>query len=218
MKTSTKLEGCEDPETVGYQGRCNALNRQGENGERCRKQAGWGTTHVGVGACRLHGGSTRNHAKFAEVEIARREVALWGGRKDVHPATALLELVQWKAAEVEYWRFRVAELAEEDLTYGRTKHEAGVDKGMPVDVVTEEGKPHIAHQMLRAAEQDLAQYAAASLKAGVDERLVQVAQAQAVQLLGVIRQVVADPRLQVSESAPVDVVIADAIREVGHAH
>lgn len=179
----------------------------------CTRPAGWGTTHPGIGKCKLHGGSTRNHAKFAEVETARRDVALWGGRKDVHPATALLELVQWKAAEVEYWRFRVAEIAEEDLTWGTTKvKEGGDDYG-----TTSEAKPHIAHTMLRQAEQDLAAYSAASLKAGVDERLVQVAQSQAVQLLAVIRAVVSDPRLGVVAGAPVDSVIAEAIREVGHA-
>lgn len=192
---------------IGHGGKCNSLVRQPEyDGDRCDLPAGWGTTHQGVGACRKHGGSTRNHAKFAEVETARRNVNLWGGRKDVHPAQALLELVQWKASEVEYWRYRVAEINEEDLTWGTSKVKTGGDDYG----TTEEAKPHIALVMLRQAERDLADYAAASLKAGVEASLVEIAKGQATQLAAVLRALVADPR--VSIDGPADVVIVDALR------
>ena len=36
--------------------RCGARARS--TGGRCRKPAGWGTDHNGVGRCRLHGGAT----------------------------------------------------------------------------------------------------------------------------------------------------------------
>lgn len=186
---------------------CGGLKRQPEyEGEMCKRPAGWGTTHPGVGRCKLHGGSTRNHAKFAEVETGRRQVELWGGRRDVHPAQALLELVQWKASEVAYWRFRVAEIAEEDLTWGTSKIKTGgEDYG-----TTEEAKPHIALVMLRQAEHDLADYASASLKAGVEAAQVEIAKAQASLLASVLRAIVADPRVTVS--GPADVVIVDALR------
>jgi hypothetical protein len=48
--------------------RCGARLRQSEG--RCRKTAGWGTTHVGTGRCRLHGGSTARQTAGAE----RRQV------------------------------------------------------------------------------------------------------------------------------------------------
>lgn len=195
-----------DETAIGHAGKCNARNRQGEQGERCKRPAGWGTTHVGIGACRTHGGSTRNHAKFAEVETARRSVDLWGGRKDIHPAQALLELVQWKSSEVAYWRFRVAEINEEDLTWGISKVKTGGDdRG-----TTEEAKPHIALVMLRQAERDLADYASASLKAGVEASLVEIAKGQASQLAAVLRALVADPRVTIDGVA--DVVIVDALR------
>lgn len=40
---------------------CGAIGRQ--TGKPCRRPAGWGTDHVGVGPCKLHLGSTRNHRK-----------------------------------------------------------------------------------------------------------------------------------------------------------
>lgn len=188
-------------------GLCNGKKRQPEyEGETCKRPAGWGTTHPGIGACKLHGGGTRWHARFAEVETARRQVALWGGRRDVHPAQALLELVQWKAAEVEYWRFRVSEIAEEDLTWGTSKVKTGGDDFG----TTEEAKPHIALTQLRLAERDLADYSAASLKAGVEARLVDVAASQAERLAGALRALVSDPRVTIEGDA--SVVVLDALK------
>lgn len=188
---------------------CGGKKRQGDGGP-CQRPAGWGTSHVGTGACKLHGGATPNAGKAATVELARREVALWGGRRDVHPAQALLELVQWKAAEVEYWRARVSELDASDLTWGTTKSESGLDKGEPTDLRTQEAKPHVAHVMLRQAEQDLAAYAAASLKAGVDAALVRVAQSQADLLARVLHRLLADTRVTVVGEP--SLIVMDALR------
>lgn len=182
------------------------------SGERCKLPA-----LPGVTVCRFHGGlaphvkaagARRHAAALAEAE-AQAAVELWGGRRDVHPAQALLELVQWKAAEVAYWRMRVAEIEEEDLTWGTSKIKTGCDD----DGVTQEAKPHIALTLLRQAEQDLAAYSSASLKAGVDQAMVQIAQVQAARLLDVIRIVLADPRLAIAAPSEVqNQVLADAIR------
>ncbi len=183
------------------------------SGERCKLPA-----LPGVTVCRFHGGlaphvkaagARRHAAALAEAE-AQAAVELWGGRRDVHPAQALLELVQWKAAEVAYWRMRVSEVEEDALTWGTSKVEDSDEEGT---TVTKEAKPHIALVLLRQAEQDLAAYSSASLKAGVDQAMVQIAQVQAARLLDVIRIVLADPRLAIT--APSDVqnqVLADAIR------
>lgn len=38
---------------------CGARKRQPRHlGERCARPAGWGTTHLGFGRCKLHGGAT----------------------------------------------------------------------------------------------------------------------------------------------------------------
>lgn len=189
--------------------RCTARNRKGDP---CRR-----APIVGGTVCWTHGGATRQaqaaavqrHARALAEAEAQAAVQLWGGRRDVHPAQALLELVQWKAAEVAYWRMRVSEISEDDLTWGTSKVKTGGDDAG----TTEEAKPHIALALLRQAEQDLAAYSAASLKAGVDAAMVQIAQVHAARLLDVIRVVLADSRLAIA--APADVqnqVLADAIR------
>jgi hypothetical protein len=161
---------------------CGAKRRQGEEGQTCRRPAGWGTDHPGIGPCKLHGGSTPAHKTAAAVTQAKRDVVLFGARRDIHPAEALLELVQWTAGEVDYWRSRVRVLDEEALTWGVTKvKEEGHDKG-----TTYEAKPNIAYSMLVQASDRLEKYAASALKAGVDERRVRVAESQGTQLLGVL--------------------------------
>lgn len=47
---------------------CGAKTR---GGGACRRPAGWGTGHAGVGRCKLHGGATPNHQKSAEDQQAR---------------------------------------------------------------------------------------------------------------------------------------------------
>src|SRR4249920_131530 len=191
--------------------RCGAQSRTGGT---CKLPAGHGTDHVGIGRCKLHGGSTPNHRANAELIKAVQAVELWGGRKDIHPAEALLELVQWKAAEVEYWRRQVASLEESDLTWGVTEATEMVGgEGGGFDSTKREAKPHIALVLLRNAEQDLANYASAALKAGVDAALVRVAEVQASRLVAAMDRLLADPRVTVE--GDVRGVVLDALQGLG---
>jgi len=169
--------------------RCGGPKRQGEG--TCTQAAGWGTDHPGIGRCKLHGGSTSSHTKAAELEQARRDVLVLGARRDIHPAEALIELVQFKAGEVDYWRGRVQELDEKRLTWGKTKRkQGGEDRG-----TTFEARPNVAYVLLREAERDLAAYCAAALKAGVDERRVRLAESYGHQLASVIQGILRDLEL-----------------------
>ena len=87
--------------------RCGAKTRAGAP---CGRPAGWGTGHPGIGRCKLHGGSTPNHQRAAQLEIARRECDRLGIPIDVDPGTALIGLVREAAGNVEFYRSLVAEL------------------------------------------------------------------------------------------------------------
>jgi hypothetical protein len=158
--------------------RCTATNGRGE---RCKRRPILGGT-----VCPTHGGKAPQVRAAAERRVieqtARAEVVLFGGRRDIHPADALLELVQWTAGEVDYWRHRVRLLDEDALTWGVTKvKEGGDDRG-----TTEEAKPNIAYVMLVDASNRLERYSTAALKAGVDERRVRLAEQQGTLLHGVL--------------------------------
>jgi hypothetical protein len=196
---------------IGYDGLCNALKRQPEyDGDRCELPAGWGTVHVGVGACRKHGGSTRNHVRFAQVVEAQAYVDLFGGKKNVSPEDSLLDLVQRKAAEAEYWRYRVSLLAEEDLLWGTTKVKTGGDD----HGTTQEAKPAGELVMLHKVERDLADYSAAAIKSGVQEKQVRAMEMLAQILVATLTRVL--DRLSLTEEQQViaGTVVPDVLRSL----
>lgn len=168
--------------------RCTAKSKQ--TGERCRAARVPGAT-----VCHWHGGKggrlRKKIERTREQEEMQKTIEVLGGRRDIHPADALIELVQTKAAEVEYWKARLSELQPDMLTWGRTKHERGIDKGLEVDMVTKESRPHIILTLLHKAQDDLARFSAAALKAGVDEARLRIAETQAAWAIELIRQALA---------------------------
>lgn len=169
----------------------------------CGLSAGWGTNHKGTGRCRKHGGNTPTHVKSAVVAQAKQDVMLFGARRDIHPADALLELVQWTAGEVDYWRQRVRVLEEHELTWGVTRvKEGGDDRG-----TTEEAKPNVAYSMLVDASNRLERYSASALKAGVDERRVKLAEQQGTLIQGVLVAVLGELGHDVAPGSPAAQVI-----------
>jgi len=72
---------------------CGATTRSGTH---CRREAGWGTPHFGIGRCKLHGGSTPTHIKASEVEMANRAAKALNLTvlPDVHPGDALMNEVR----------------------------------------------------------------------------------------------------------------------------
>lgn len=81
---------------------CGARKRQGEG--TCKRPAGWGTDHFGVGRCKLHGGSTRDQSLNAAKEQARAELARIG----VAPVTDPLAALSAIAGEVVAWKDMLA--------------------------------------------------------------------------------------------------------------
>lgn len=164
---------------------CGAKKRGSEG--FCGLRAGWGTDHPGVGRCKLHGGSTGAHRRNAQLVRARRDVEAWGGREDVSPPEALLDLVRSKAAEVAYWEERVAGLSDVERA-GVMVHRVE-ERGLS-DVVVRQAGTHVWLVLLHEAQDQLAQYAAAAIRAGADRALVEFASMQAAWLVPVLRRAV----------------------------
>ena len=176
-------------------------------GQRCGRSATNGAT-----VCQVHGagsaGVKRKARQRVELANAEHEVARLGARRDIHPAEALLELVHWTAGEVDYWRHRVTQLDDDALTWGTTRIKTGGDdRG-----TTEEAKPHIAYAMLERSSDRLAAYAAAALKAGVDERRIRVAEAQGALVADVIRGILTDLHLTPDQQLLVGTVVPNRLR------
>ena len=103
---------------------CGGKKRQGEG--TCTRPPGWGTTHAGIGACKLHGGSTPNAVIHAQRVVAQRTidaayVNAYGRPRFIDPAEGLIEEYWRSAGIVAGLETRVAEIPADDLVWGVTE-------------------------------------------------------------------------------------------------
>ncbi len=223
---------------------CGAEKR---SGGPCERPAGWGTSHPGIGCCKNHGGSTPTHERAAQKEVARRECATLGIPIEVDPGDALIGELWETAGNVAFYRQLVQQFPahpepdewvepepdEEKLldgppdeetkghwrrgapgVYGPTYHVSGLPTG--------EAKPHILVQLYNDERRHLKDVAAAALRAGVEERRVRMAEADASRILGAqVTALVAmgmGDRLEEFRVAFVDALRADEPLALGAAH
>ena len=136
-----------------------------KDGGPCRKFAGEGTDHFGVGRCKYHGGATRSHRRHAvELEAKRRMVKLGEPLADARPHAVLLALLRASAGHVEWLHSEVAELG---------------------DLGT-----HEAQVILRLYDEErdrLTRIAKSCSEAGVEEAQINFQQAQALTLVRAVR-------------------------------
>lgn len=87
--------------------------------ETCRKAAGFGTPHVGIGACTFHGGSSPYHIMKWVKHEAEKEWAKRGfPYREIDPYTALMEEV-WRTA----WLVHFAEKKVHEEGLQESTHE-----------------------------------------------------------------------------------------------
>lgn len=96
-----------DPTQPSHGRWCNAQKKQGPG--LCRKPAGWGTNHAGIGNCRLHLGNARNHRTAAFNEQAKRELA----RLDVPAVDDPLTELKKLAGQVVAWKDALSDKVNE---------------------------------------------------------------------------------------------------------
>lgn len=189
------------------------------NGDSCRAWAVRGAT-----VCVSHGGAApavrAAAARRVAEEKARRVALKVTGPVEVDPARALIDLVHSAAGEVAYWRAEVDRVQAEhprQMTMGVTRVEQGTRERGVVDVKTIETVPHIAYRMWTEARERLARYATAALKAGIEERRVQLAEDQGALMAQVIRGILQDLDLTAEQQARSSEVAARHLRLVSQA-
>lgn len=134
---------------------------------KCERPAGWGTDHAGIGPCKLHGGglpSVRTAALRTMIDMEMKGDGNFGANLpvDIHPTDALLELVKMTAGYVRWLNSKVAEEDGILQRNGQTKSDE-------------------MSAMIRALGEytdRLARFSKMALDAGVEERIVRLAEAQ----------------------------------------
>lgn len=154
---------------------CGAARRS--DNAPCQRPAGWGTDHVGLGRCKLHGGCTPNHVTAARKALAVEAAVTFGLPVDIDPQQALLDEVHRSAGMVAYYQHQ-AIAADED--------EGLIAEGMFGEY------PVIWLKLLAEERQHLVAVAATCVKLGLDERRVRLAEQEGQLLANVLRGVLAD--------------------------
>jgi len=218
-------------ERVGqWQERCGAKNRPDpDTGEirTCRHMAGMGTTHPGVGHCKHHGGNTPAGNKYAARKYAEkllgRERERFGGNPelvgDISPAEALLEevrrsvaLVRWLEQRIAMWQYDSA-TPEEQLGWERLG-------GLPALMAeTARGASSFTDErewlmIYREERKHMASISKMAIDAGVQERLVRLAEDQGRLLASAIQAVLDALNLTPAQHAIVPQVVPVILRKV----
>lgn len=173
----------------------------------CHQSAGFGTDHSGEGHCRYHGGTHPRAAAAAkarlEIRKAREECERLGIHVEIDPGEALIRAVWEAAGNVEFYRSRIQELVREDLNRP-TFHISGQPTGETVQ------HPFL---VLYNQERDrLVAFSTAALKAGVDERRVRLAEADAQVMFGAVMAAMREAGITDAQQEAIRSGIADNLR------
>lgn len=165
------------------EGKCNGKLSKGRPG-RCTQKAGWGTEHVGIGKCKLHGGKTPNHNKSAQVAIAKAEAAKYGTPIEMGPAESLLAELARTHGWISFFESQVGDLKVNQLAWGQTRRKiGGEDNGS-----TYEAKASIWFQLLQEQRKHLIAVVDSCTRSGVAEHMMRLAEDQGRMVAGVIQR------------------------------
>lgn len=198
---------------VGHDGpRCGAKKHQGEG--TCTQVAGWGTTHVGEGPCKLHGGSTWSVSKGSHLRLVEKRIqaqmATYGVPLEVSPTDALLSVVHRTAGHVKWLADCIAELDPEVLTWGVTQVKTGGHDGG----TTEAAEPHVLLKLYQQERDRLIKASAEAIRCGIEERRVKLAEAQGALVAQAVRAILGDLHLTAEQQAMVSEVVPRRLREL----
>lgn len=157
-----------------------------KNGALCRKFAGEGTEHPGVGRCKYHLGNTKEHQKHAVKVTAQREAAKaqqtlleqavnFGLILDVEPVEALLMTLRMSYGHLAWLRYEITLLDDKASFDAR-----------------------VLLRMFDDERERVARIAKMALDAGVQERQVQLAERYGEMLADLLKTIFGDPDLALS--------------------
>lgn len=149
----------------------------------CCQPAGWGTSHLGFGPCKFHGGNLPGHVKHAEKQMAAKACATFGLPVEVDPHQALMQEI-WRTNGHVLWLGELIANMEDESTL-KQYSEAGV-------------QPSVWITMYEAERAHLVKVAAEAIKCGVAERQIQLAEEQGRLMAMVMQAFIRDPELNLT--------------------
>jgi hypothetical protein len=192
--------------------RCGSKQRRRDG--TCTLPAGWGTDHVGVGRCKLHGGNTPSQVANARTEQARRAVATYGLPVAVDPGEALLAEVARTNGHV-LWLVDVIRRQDPDaLVWGVTEEtERGSGEFPGVDV-KQGAAPSVWVELYLRERRHLLEVSKTVIALGLEARRVRLAEAQGALMAAMFRGALDDAALPAEMRAVVESAFARRLQGV----
>ena len=175
----------ENDSHLGDEGKCGA---RGRSGKPCGLPAGHGTDHVGIGRCRRHGGSTPTHEKSANKVKAERAVVTYGLSREIDPHAALIEELHRTAGHVAWLSDMIGRFdRDEELIQTAYSEHGSVDS------------PAVWLDLYDRERKHFASVAKTCISVGIEERRVKIAEQQGELMAQVIRGLLSDLNIPLTE-------------------
>lgn len=186
----------------------------------------------GLKVCGFHGGATaaaqEAGARNVERQRVERLVVLLTGEVEVDdPQSVIVGQLRSRAAQAAFWRARVAELAPAQDADALLRGVRGISKTVTDSTGGEFGKVHtestttdagpLLHFALvewQKAQDKLESLALAAVKAGLDERRLELEKAQAAMLVDGLRWLQGEARLRLDLVEAESRVLGDLVMEM----
>jgi len=164
--------------------------------------AGWGTDHLGQGACKLHGGNTKGHSAKNLRQTLNEELSLLhnfeptlGRPRKIDPHTAVLQEIHRTAGHIEWLLQRIQELGLDPETPEGTLNKS-IGENRVLHQWTNLGiKPSVWIDMYQHERTHLLQACKAAVAMGVAERQISLAEGQGKMIAAVLLAFIKDRSL-----------------------
>jgi hypothetical protein len=178
--------------------------------------AGHGTDHVGIGACRRHGGNTSIHVHAAQRHQAEQLVATYGLPRTIPAAVALQEEQARTVGAVDWLTDVIRAQDPEALAWGlamEERQEGGESLGTTRRF---EARPSVWVQIFQTEREHLRRVARDIQSLGLEERQVRLAEQESTRLSvllgGAVREILDELGLSADQRDLVPRVVAKHLR------
>lgn len=198
-----------------------ALSRSDPNKGTCRNAAGWGTTHPGIGYCKMHGGNTTSGKKAAARTFGRglidMEKQKFGGDPslvNITPEQAIIEEVRRSTAMVRWLEERIGQWSMQEDQVDL----AGLPRLMDE---TYKGTATFTDQrewllLYREERAHMVKVSKMAIDAGLAKRMVELAEDQGRMLATAIRAVLDALNLTPDQAHRVPEIVPNILRQIGN--
>ena len=140
----------------------------------------------------MHGSASKKAKEAGKRRVqqvrAEQAVAAYGLPREIDPAAALLEEVHRTAGHVAWLAAKVAEQQEDDLVWGLVEEADKTATETPGRDILHAARPSVWLDLYQRERKHLVQVSKTALDAGINERLVHLAEQQGNMLAEVIRR------------------------------